>query len=66
MADATPRVTVILPTHDRESFLPRALETLWAQRFADWELRAVDDGSTDGTADLLDAAAAADSGTAAS
>ncbi|HKF86380.1 MAG TPA: glycosyltransferase, partial [Candidatus Limnocylindrales bacterium] len=53
-------MTVILPTHDREPFLRRAIDSLLAQRFTDWELRAIDDGSTDGTAAILDDAAAAD------
>ncbi|HEX5826843.1 MAG TPA: glycosyltransferase family 2 protein [Candidatus Limnocylindrales bacterium] len=57
---STPRVTVVLPTHERASFLPRALGALAAQAFTDWELRAVDDGSADGTAAILAAAAARD------
>src|SRR5215218_7924672 len=60
MPRPVPRVTVILPTHDREPFLRRAIDSLLAQRFTDWELRAIDDGSTDGTAAILDDAAAAD------
>jgi hypothetical protein len=60
MPGSTPRVTVILPTHDREPFLRRALDSLIAQRFGDWELRAIDDGSTDGTAAILETAAVSD------
>ena len=60
MPPTTPRVTVIMPSHERETFLPRALESLRAQRFTDWELRAIDDGSSDGTPDVLAVAAAED------
>ena len=58
--EPAPRVTVVLPTHERAPFLSRALDALSAQSFTDWELRAVDDGSTDGTFGMLETAAAAD------
>jgi glycosyltransferase involved in cell wall biosynthesis len=57
---AAPRVTVILPTHDRAAFVRRAVDSLLAQSLSSWELRAVVDGATDGTAELLDELAAAD------
>src|SRR4051794_905860 len=55
-----PRVTVVMPTHERAAFLPRALDALSAQTFTAWELRAIDDGSTDGTWTILETAACAD------
>ena len=45
-----PTVSVIIPTYNRESLLPRALDSVVAQTFNDWEIVLVDDGSTDGTA----------------
>jgi glycosyltransferase involved in cell wall biosynthesis len=50
---APPRVSVVLPTHDRATFLPRAIASLLAQELRDWELRIVDDGSGDGTEAVL-------------
>lgn len=50
---ATPRVSVIVPTRDRADLLARAIESVVAQTVSQWELIVVDDGSTDGTADLL-------------
>ncbi len=44
-----PTVSVILPTYNRENLLPRAVESVIAQSFDDWEIVLVDDGSTDGT-----------------
>ncbi len=48
-----PRVSVVLPVHDREAWVARALDSLLAQTCADWELRIVDDGSRDGTVERL-------------
>jgi GT2 family glycosyltransferase len=51
---AAPRVTVLLPVHDAERFLSEAVESILAQSFADFELLAIDDGSRDGSASILD------------
>ena len=45
-----PAVIIILPTYNRATFLPRAFASIRSQRFSDWELIVVDDGSTDDTA----------------
>jgi len=44
-----PKVTVIIPAHNRSRVLPRAIASVRAQTFADWELIVVDDASTDDT-----------------
>ena len=48
-----PLVSVILPTHNRYRWLPRAVDSVLGQTYAPLELIVVDDGSTDGTSDLL-------------
>jgi glycosyltransferase involved in cell wall biosynthesis len=51
---APPLVSVILSVRNGAADLPRAIDTILAQTFADLELIAIDDGSTDGTAAVLD------------
>jgi len=48
-----PAVTVVMPVHNREAWVGRALESVLAQTWSDFEIVVVDDGSTDGTADVL-------------
>lgn len=51
-------VSIILPCHNAEGHLERCLSSLFAQTHRPLELIAVDDGSTDATKALLDAAVA--------
>ena len=51
-----PLVTVLLPVYNAAGTSPRALASIQHQSFSDWELLAVDDGSTDGSREILAAA----------
>jgi glycosyltransferase involved in cell wall biosynthesis len=48
-----PVVTVIVPTRDRARFLSEAIDSVLGQTFSDLELIVIDDGSTDGTRELV-------------
>ena len=48
-------VSILTPTYNRADLLPRAVRSVLAQTFGDWELLVVDDGSTDGTGEVLEA-----------
>jgi glycosyltransferase involved in cell wall biosynthesis len=48
-----PKVSVIIPTYNRLPMLEEAVNSVLAQDFEDMELIVVDDGSTDGTAEVM-------------
>jgi glycosyltransferase involved in cell wall biosynthesis len=47
-------VSVLLPTYNRARFLPEALAAIRGQRWTDFELIVIDDGSTDGTRAVIE------------
>jgi glycosyltransferase involved in cell wall biosynthesis len=46
-------ISVIIPTYNRQDFLPKALDSVLEQTHCNFEVIIVDDGSTDGTKDML-------------
>ena len=55
-----PEVSIILPVYNEERHLQKTLSALCTQTFRDFELLAVDDGSTDESRRILERFAAAD------
>ena len=51
--EALPLISVVMPVYNGASTLGRALRSVASQTFRDWEVVAVDDGSNDGSADIL-------------
>jgi glycosyltransferase involved in cell wall biosynthesis len=48
-----PKVSVVIPTYERAGKVEAAIESVLAQTFSDLEVIVVDDGSTDGTGQIL-------------
>lgn len=53
-AEATPMVSIVVPTYGRLPLLRKAVASVIGQTFSDWELIVVNDGSTDGTREYLE------------
>ena len=48
-----PKVSVIIPTHNRVSLLERAIQSILSQTFYDFELIIINDASTDSTQEMI-------------
>jgi len=48
-----PKVTVLMPVYNGEKYLNEAIDSILGQTFKDFKFLIINDGSTDGTADIL-------------
>lgn len=50
---ANPKVSICIPTYNRKEYLKETLDSILSQTYRDYEIVIVDDGSTDGTEEML-------------
>jgi len=48
-----PIFSILIPTYNQKNFLKRALDSVLSQSFGNFEVLVIDDGSTDGTQELI-------------
>jgi len=53
LATPAPAISILIPAFDVARFIGTALDSVLAQDFPDWEAVVVDDGSRDGTAEVV-------------
>jgi glycosyltransferase involved in cell wall biosynthesis len=60
MTTSSPSISILMPVYHAVRYLPAALDSMLAQTFSDFELIAIDDGTRDGSAEVLARYAARD------
>ncbi len=48
------KISIIMPVYNSEKYLDETLRSVLSQRYSDWELLIIDDGSTDRSAEIID------------
>jgi len=54
-------VSIVMPAYDAEKYVAESIRSVLDQTYSNWELIVVDDGSTDGTGDIVQNFSATDS-----
>lgn len=47
-------LSIIVPVYNTAQYLPQCIESILKQSFKNWELILIDDGSTDGSAEICE------------
>ena len=49
----TPFFSIIIPTYNRSNFIVKTIESILLQKYSNFEIIVIDDGSTDDTSDVI-------------
>ena len=49
-----PNVSIIMPVYNKANYLAKTFNALISQSYQDWEMIVVNDGSTDGSTDIIE------------
>lgn len=52
-SSSLPQLSVVIPLYNKRPYIRRAVDSVLAQTLSDFELIIVENGSTDGSADVL-------------
>ncbi len=47
------KITIVIPVYNTEKYLDQCIESVRGQRYQEWEIIAIDDGSTDASLEIL-------------
>lgn len=56
-----PAISIVMPVYNTKEFVGKAIESILNQTFKDYEFLIIDNGSTDGSGEVIDRYAALDS-----
>lgn len=47
------KISIVIPVYNAGRYLKRCIDSIWAQTYTDWEIIAIDDGSSDDSLEIL-------------
>ena len=48
------KISIVIPVYNAERYLKRCIDSIWNQTYTDWEILAIDDGSSDNSLEILE------------
>ena len=48
------KISIVVPVYNAGRYLKRCIDSIWNQTYTDWEIIAIDDGSSDDSLEILE------------